>query len=474
MQPELRQCPLAEHFCSSTGIMAAILLLLYWLYSMSSAVPLTSAPTDINQRRIWALAWPVMLSNITVPLLGLVDSAVLGHLPDAVHLGAVAVGAQVFTLLFWSFGFLRMGTTSLTARAYGQQSNPVQVLQQALWLIIPVLALVLTCALIAVPLLLPLMGGSAEIQSGAREYLLIRLTAAPAVLGQYVLTGWFIGLGRTRIPLIVLTVANLLNAVLDYFLVFHLHMTSDGVALGSVIADYSGLAVGLWFAHRHGLVSLGKMPSLTLLKPMLRINRHLFIRTLLLLGVFAFFTAQGARQGELVLAANAMLISLLMLISNGLDGFAHAAETLTGQSLGGKQTEAVIRTVRLTGINMLFMALLLTLAFALSGSYLFRLLTDNPALLPVLHEYRWFLFFLPLMGMPGFWLDGIFIGAQATAQMRNAMILSVLVMFLPLWLLTREWGNTGLWLAFYAFMLGRALFMSGTFLTLLRRPQNFM
>ncbi|MAK92931.1 MAG: MATE family efflux transporter [Oleibacter sp.] len=371
-----------------------------------------------------------------------------------------------------------MGTTSLTARAFGQNDNPVQVLQQALWLVAPVLILVLGCALIAVPLLLPLMGGSADIQSGAREYLLIRLCAAPAVLGQYVLTGWFIGLGRTRIPLIVLTVANLLNAVLDYFFVFHLHMTSDGVALGSVMADYSGLAVALWFAHRQGLITLGKMPSLNLLKPMLRINRHLFIRTLLLLGVFAFFTAQGARQGELVLAANAMLISLLMLISNALDGFAHAAETLTGQSLGRKQSDDVLRTIRLTGINMLLMALLLTLAFALSGSYLFRLLTDNPDLLPVLNEYRWFLFFLPLMGMPSFWLDGIFIGAQATAQMRNAMILSVLLVFIPVWLAgqsqTLNLGNSGLWFAFYAFMLARAFFMGGTFLTLLKRPQNFM
>jgi len=369
-----------------------------------------------------------------------------------------------------------MGTTSLTARAYGRQGDAVQILQQALWLVLPVLILVLICALIAVPLLLPLMGGSgnADIQSGAREYLLIRLCSAPAVLGQYVLTGWFIGLGRTRIPLIVLTVANLLNAGLDYFLVFHLHMTSDGVALGSVLADYSGLAVALWFAHKQGLVSLGKLPSLALLKPMLRINRHLFIRTLLLLGVFAFFTAQGARQSELVLAANAMLITLLMLISNGLDGFAHAAETLTGQSLGRKQSEDVRRTIRLTGLNMLLMALLLTLIFALSGSYLFHLLTDNPDLLPVLHEYRWFLFFLPLMGMPSFWLDGIFIGAQATAQMRNAMILSVLLVFLPLWLATQSWGNYGLWGAFYAFMLARAIFMAGTFLTLLKRPQNFL
>ena len=428
----------------------------------------------ISQRRIWALAWPVMLSNITVPLLGLVDTAILGHLPDAVYLGAVAIGSQLFTLLFWSFGFLRMGTTSLAARAHGAGADPVQVLQHALWLVLPVLLLVLACALLALPLLLPFMGGSEDVQNGAREYLLIRLLSSPAVLAQYVLTGWFIGLGRTRIPLLVLTVANLMNALLDYVFVFHLHMTSNGVALGSVLADYSALLLALWFAFRLGLIRLGPWPSLPLLRPMLRINRHLFVRTLLLLGVFAFFTAQGARQGELILAANAMLITLLMLISNALDGFAHAAESLTGQALGRQQAAPVRRTIVLTGADMLLMAVLLSLTFVLAGPALLRTLTDNPALLAVLSQYQNFLFWLPVIGMASFWLDGIFIGAQASASMRNAMLAAVLLVFLPLWWLTRAWGNDGLWWAFYAFMLARALFMSGTFLSLWRRPQNFM
>lgn len=433
-----------------------------------------SAAAPVSQRRIWALAWPVMLSNITVPLLGLVDSAVLGHLPDATHLGAVAVGNQLFTLLFWSFGFLRMGTTSLAARAEGRRQGQVAVLQHALWLVLPVLILVLSTAALTLPWLLPLMGGSGAVQEGARDYLLIRLCAAPAVLGQYVLTGWFIGLGRTRIPLIVLTIANLINAALDYLFVFHLHMTSGGVALGSVIADYSGLLLALLAAYRLGLVSPGKRPPLALLAPMLRINRHLFVRTLLLLGVFAFFTAQGARQGELVLAANAMLIALLMLISNALDGFAHAAESLTGQALGQQQPQTVRRTIALTGVDMLIMALLLSLAFAAAGPWLLQQLTDNPQLLPVLSQYQNFLFWLPVIGMAGFWLDGVFIGAQATASMRNAMIAAALLVFLPLWWLTSDWGNSGLWWSFYAFMLARAVFMYRTFLTLWRSPQNFM
>lgn len=440
-----------------------------------SAVP-ASADTahGVTQRRILALAWPVMLSNITVPLLGLVDTAILGHLTDASHLGAVAVGSQLFTLLFWSFGFLRMGTTALAARALGRGEGEVAVLQQALWLTGPVLLLVLLSAAFLLPLLLPLMGASAEVEDGARGYLAIRLWSAPAVLAQYALTGWFIGLGKTRIPLLVLTSANLINAALDYLFVFHLHMTSDGVALGSVAADYSALLLALWFAHRQGLTGIGRWPGLERLRPMLRINRHLFIRTLILLGVLVFFTAQGARSGDLILAANAVLISLLMLISNALDGFAHAAEALTGQALGRRDPHAVRRTITLSGMDMLLMAAALSLFFTITGEHLWQLLTDNPALLPVLEEYQLFLFLLPLAGFPSFWLDGVFIGAQATAAMRNAMLAAAFLVFLPLWWWLQDAGNPGLWLAFYGFLLARALLVSGRFLALFRYPQNFM
>lgn len=446
---------------------------------MASADPAPAPASGVTQRRIWALAWPVMLSNITVPLLGLVDTAILGHLPDAVHLGAVAVGSQLFTLLLWSFGFLRMGTTALTARTWGQQANPVQVLQHALWLAGPVLLLVLLAAACALPWLLPLLSGNQSgangaIEQGAAGYLLIRLFAAPAVLAQYALTGWFIGLGRTRIPLLVLTVANLVNALLDYLFVFHLHMTSEGVALGSVIADYCALLLALTCARRNGFHGIGPWPGAGALRPMLKVNRHLFVRTLCLLAVLAFFTAQGARQGELILAANAVLISLLMLISNALDGFAHAAEALTGQALGRRDSLAVQRTIVLTGVNMLLMALLLSLLFILGSQQLWPLLTDNPELLPVLQRYQWFLFLLPLAGFPSFWLDGIFIGAQATAAMRNAMIGAALLVFLPIWWLTQSLGNDGLWWAFYSFLGARALLVSGKFLTLFRHSPNFM
>lgn len=452
---------------------------------MASAAPANQTSVAATQGRIWALAWPIMLSNITVPLLGLVDTAILGHLDDAVHLGAVAVGSQLFILLFWSFSFLRMGTTALTARASGaKQLQPtndqrLRQLQLGLWLLLPLIPLVMALGWLLWPLALPLMTDNPAIQHGAQQYLSIRLWATPAVLGQYVLLGWFIGLGKTRIPLILLTVSNVINAALNYLFVFHFDMTADGVALGTVIAEYSALILGLSFAAQQGLRSLGMRPDWLQLKPMLSINHHLFVRTLVLLSSFAFFTAQGAQQGELILAANAVLITLLLLIANALDGFAHAAEVLVGQSLGAHQPSEIRRAIRLTGINSLLMALLLSVLFWLAGEQLFRLLTDNPKLIPVLEQYRWFLFLLPLAGMPSYWLDGIFVGAGQSQTMRNAMIAAVVLVFYPLWwlfnhILTLADPNLGLWLAFYGLTLARAAFMTNKFLTLYKKPDLFI
>ncbi|KZZ45178.1 hypothetical protein A3759_10225 [Thalassolituus sp. HI0120] len=460
---------------------------------MASAAPANQTSVAATQGRIWSLAWPIMLSNITVPLLGLVDTAILGHLDDAVHLGAVAVGSQLFILLFWSFSFLRMGTTALTARAAGafkiknsgdRQLNPsndqrLRQLQLGLWMLLPLIPAVMLLGFMLWPLALPLMADNAVIQQGALDYLMIRVWATPAVLGQYVLLGWFIGLGKTRIPLILLTVSNIINAALNYVFVFQLDMTADGVALGTVVAEYSALILGLVFAIQQGFAGLGKRPDWLQLKPMLSINQHLFVRTLMLLSTFAFFTAQGAQQGELILAANAVLISLLLLIANALDGFAHAAEVLVGQSLGAKQTQPLRQAIRLTGLNSFLTALALCLLFWLFGQQLFRLLTDNPQLLPVLDQYRWFLFLLPLVGMPSYWLDGVMVGSGQSKIMRNAMIAAVLLVFYPLWwlfseTLTQTDTNFGLWWAFYAFTLARAAFMGNEFLTLYKKPGLFI
>ena len=425
-----------------------------------------------------------MLSNITVPLLGLVDTAVLGHLSEVSYLGGVALGGQVVTLLLWSFGFLRMGTTSLSAHATGMSqasnrhsSSIERVLQNALLMALIISFPLMLFAFLTLEHIIAFMGGSEIIQVLAVEYASIRLAATPAILIQYVLIGWFIGRGETKVPLIMLIASNSLNAVLDIIFVYGYGLTSDGVAWATLCADYFAASLGLYWAFRTVRQQPNRLPyrwpTWHELTPLININHQLFVRTLCLLSVFAFFTAQGAQQGDLTLAVNAIMLTLLLLISNALDGFAHAAESLVGQSLGANNVRQLRNSIWLTGTNALIIALIMVVGFAWQGDNLLGLLTDQPKVLAMAIEYSPWLIWLPLIGCSSYWLDGVFIGMQASAQMRNAMILAALVIFLPVWFLTQELENHGLWLAFYAFLLARSLFMVPSFLTILNKHQLF-
>lgn len=436
------------------------------------------------QKRIVQLAWPIMLSNITVPLLGLVDTAVLGHLEDVSYLGAVALGGQVVTLLLWSFGFLRMGTTSLSAHATGaaqaQGDRTERILQNALLMALFISIPLMLFAFSTLEYIIAFIGGSPLVQTLAVEYASIRLMATPAVLIQYVLIGWFIGRGETKVPLLLLIVSNSINALLDVVLVYGYSFTSDGVAWATLCADYSAASLGLYWAA-HTLNRMGKAdrtsfywPNWQELKPLININHQLFVRTLCLLSVFMFFTSQGAKQGDLVLAVNAIMLTLLLLISNALDGFAHAAETLVGQSFGAQKAGQLKRSIWLTGTNALIIALIMVCGFAWQGENLLSLLTDQQDVLVLAIEYSPWLIFLPLIGFSSYWLDGVFIGMQASAQMRNAMLLAAVIVFLPVWFLTQAFGNHGLWLAFYSFLLARSFFMLPAFLTMLNNHQLFV
>jgi MATE family multidrug resistance protein len=440
------------------------------------------------QKRILQLAWPIMLSNITVPLLGLVDTAVLGHLSEVSYLGGVALGGQVVTLLLWSFGFLRMGTTALSAHATGankisglnHQGSIERVLQNALLMALFISIPLMVFAYLTLDNMIAFMGGSDTIQILAVEYASIRLAATPAVLLQYVVIGWFIGRGETKVPLILLIASNSLNALLDVVLVFGYGLTSDGVAWATLCADYFAASLGLYWAYRtvsnaqnDNKLSLN-WPSWQELKPLININHQLFIRTLCLLSVFIFFTAQGAKQGDLVLAVNAIMLTLLLLMSNALDGFAHAAESLVGQSLGAKKFDQLRQSIWLTGTNAFVVALIMVAGFAWQGDNLMGMLTNQQDVLTIAVEYSPWLIWLPLIGFSSYWLDGIFIGMQASAQMRNSMLLAATGVFLPVWFLTQQLGNHGLWLAFYSFLFARSLFMLPAFLTILNKHQLFV
>ncbi len=442
------------------------------------------------QKRILQLAWPIMLSNITVPLLGLVDTAVLGHLSEVSYLGAVALGGQVVTLLLWSFGFLRMGTTALSAHATGasqvgcfshggsaESGSIERVLQNALLMAFFISLPLMLFAFLTLENIIGFIGGSDVVQALAVEYASIRLIATPAVLIQYVVIGWFIGRGENKVPLLLLIASNSLNAILDIVLVYGYGLTSDGVAWATLCADYFAASLGLFWAYRtvtqetrDNRLSFS-WPNWQELKPLININHQLFIRTLCLLSVFIFFTAQGAKQGDLVLAVNAIMLTLLLLISNALDGFAHAAESLVGQSLGAKKFRQLHQSIWLTGTNALIIALMMVAGFAWLGDDLLGLLTNQQDVLTVAIEYSPWLIWLPLIGCSSYWLDGIFIGMQASAQMRNSMLAAAVLIFLPVWFLTQPLANHGLWLAFYSFLLARSLFMLPAFLTILNKHQ---
>ncbi|MFD2192242.1 MATE family efflux transporter [Pistricoccus aurantiacus] len=415
-----------------------------------------------SRTRIWQLAWPIILSNITVPLLGLVDTAVVGHLPDSRYLAAVTLGATLFSFLYWGFGFLRMGTTGLTSQAVGRESDGEvkNLLGQALLM---ALGIGLGLILLASPLIelgLRLLDGSPAATALAREYAHIRLLSAPAVLANYAILGWFLGQQNSRITLFILVLTNSVNIVLDLWFVVGLGMTSDGVAWATVIADYTALlAGGLLVLRQLGRLSghflRERLANIKAYGELFQVNAQLFLRTLGLLFAMAFFTAQGADQGDTVLAANAVLLQFIMLTSYALDGFAQAAEALVGHAVGRRDWERFAESVRGAARFSLLAAGIATLAFAVFGNGVIALLTDLPPVRDTAATYLPWVIALPLIAVWSYLLDGVFIGATAIREMRNSIFVGLGV-YLPLWWLTQPLGNHGLWLSFSAFFLTRS------------------
>jgi len=426
-------------------------------------MPSDAAPDD---RDIWRIAAPMILSNISVPLLGMVDTGVTGHLEDAVYLGAVAIGATIFGFIYAGFNFLRMGTTGITAQAYGAGSSDrvTVALGQALVTAVAIAAGLIIMQLPISAAAMQLLGPDADVRQFAHQYFAIRIWSAPATLANYALIGWFIGLQNARIPLYIVLAINLTNIVLDLAFVLGLGMKVDGVAAASVIAEFAGLAVGGAFAvswlRRHG----GRMNVSRLLRPgeyaaFFAVNAHLLVRTLALMFTFSFVTAAGARLGSVVLAANAVLLNLVHLMSFALDGFAHAAEALVGKAMGTRDRVSLERAVRLSLKWSLYVAVLFCLFFLLGGKALVRLLTDLPDVISAAHAYRLWLVLLPVVAVWSYLYDGVFVGATAAREMRDIMLISAFLVFLPAWYLLRPLENNGLWLALTLFLASRGIGM---------------
>jgi MATE family multidrug resistance protein len=408
----------------------------------------------------------MIISNLSVPMLGLVDTAILGHLQNAYYLAAVAIGGSILSFLYWGFGFLRMGTTGLAAQAFGaEQHNHSRLISAQGMIIGLMLGLLIVCLS---PLLIALglsvivpPTGSHQL---AADYAQIRVFSAPAVLVNYAIIGWMIGRQNTRWPLIIILFTNVLNIGLDLLFIVGLDMKSDGAAIATLIAEYSGCGLALLVLRQMLMSSDGTLDTSRLwlwqdYRELLLVNRHLFIRTLALLASLSFFTAQGARQGEVILAANTIIMQLVLLTSFGLDGFAHAAEALVGDAVGKRSSSLFKATCRHCAIWSLFTAGLFTLFFALAGPQLIALLTSIDAVQQETVQFLPWLLVLPLIAVWSYLLDGIFIGATQTSAMQNAMLLSALVVYLPCWYFSQHWGNHGLWFAFIAFNAARGIFL---------------
>ncbi len=408
-----------------------------------------------------------MLSNISVPLLGLVDTAILGHLENPNYLAAVAMGASLFTFVLWSFGFLRMGTTALIAQALGRQNQAdiVTITQVSSTLALCLGGLLLLLSPWLIGLMIWAVDAVQDVTPLANEYLSIRFYAAPATLMNYCLLGVFIGMGNTRIPLILLVSANTLNAVLNYGFVYYLDLGSAGVAWASVLVEYLQLLAALTFVWHHVFkqTAMALTPQWTqwrrLSARLLDLNFNLFLRTVLLLFTLAFFMSQGAQHSAALLSANAILLNLLLFVSNALDGFAVAAESLVGRACGAGNRLHLHRAIVMSGQWSLATAVLFACILWLGHGPILRLLTSQDDVLELLAQLTPWLIGLPLAGFASYWLDGVFVGLADGRTMRNSLLVAVLLVFFPVWWLSQDWLYHGLWLAFYGFLIARALWL---------------
>ncbi len=427
-------------------------------------------------RQILHLALPNIVSNLSVPLLSAVDTALVGHLPNSWSIGAVAVGGMIFNFVYWGFGFLRMGTTGLAAQAFGQKDKRASslVLSRTVLVALAAAVLLLLFQNVIAKIAFFLVDASPQVELFAKKYFFIRIFAAPATLSLYALIGWFLGMQNARFPMIISIVINLLNVALDAWFVLGMHMDADGVAWGTLIAQYTGLVLALFFLwkyyrshiHRFGLTEILHRGELLQL---FKLNGDIFIRTLFLIFVFSFFTAKSASFGDEILAANAILIQLWMIFSYGIDGFAYAAESLVGRYIGAGNRGQLRLLIRLlfkwgAGLGLIF-----SLTYFLLGKPILSLFTNQETVFTLAVSYLGWTIAAPAVNSFCYIWDGIYIGATASAAMRNSMILATLGFFLPVYYIGHQlWGNHGMWLAMLLFMAAR-----GVSLTLLAGKNVF-
>ena len=438
-------------------------------------------------KRILGLALPNIITNITVPLLGMVDMAIVGHL-SSTHIGAITIGTSIFNLIYWNFGFLRMGTSGFTAQAFGAHrwDEAVKILIRACAIALAIALLLIVLQWPVSRLALVIFEGGQEVLRLALVYFFIRIWAAPATLGLYAIKGWFIGMQDSKTPMWIAIFLNCVNIATSLLFVLVLHWDIAGVALGTVIANYSGLTLGLFFLRRkfHRDQHLSILTSqfsilnsqFSILKDALRwkemrrffkVNGDIFLRTVCLSAVFTFITAASGRIGDQVLAIDALLLQFFTLFSYIMDGFAYAGESLVGRYIGARQLRNLRSAVRLLLLWGLVLTAVFTLLYALFSQQFLHLFTSDQTLIAAAGDYLFWVLVTPLCGFAAFLFDGIFIGATASRTMRNAMFIATAAFFLLYfglktvvngqWTLTTHTWNNILWLSFMVYLALRGL-----------------
>lgn len=419
-------------------------------------------------KRILGLAVPSIISNITVPLLGLVDVSIVGHLGSAAYIGAIAIGGMLFSMIYWIFGFLRMGTSGLTAQAYGRRD-----LAEVILLFVRSLGIAFGLALLLIMLQYPilkvaftLIDATPAIKDLASLYFRICIWGAPAVLGLYSFAGWFVGMQNSRFPMYIAITQNVVNIAASLFFVFVWNRGVAGVAMGTLVAQYAGLLMAslLWYGYYRRLWQKLNWQMLTdyeAMRSFFILNRDIFFRTLCLVAVTTYFTSRGAEQGDIILAVNTLMMQLFTLYSYIMDGFAYAGEALTGRYVGAhNQTDLrrMIRTLFAWGVGL---ALAFTLLYGIGGSSFLGLLTNEQEVLNASSDYFYWVLAIPLAGMAAFLWDGIYIGATASRQMLYSMLVASVSFFILQRIFQQQMGNHALWMAFIAYLFLRGLVQTG-------------
>ncbi len=416
-------------------------------------------------KRVLKLAIPNIISNISVPLLGAVDTAVVGHLESVYYLGAIAVGSLIFDFIFWGFGFLRMGTTGLVAQAYGSNNERQTriILYRVLIVAFSVSIGILLLQLPILELALYIIDASPEVEAFTRLYYSIRIFSAPATLALFCLNGWFLGMQNSRYPMMITIFTNVVNVVANLSFVYLYNMNVDGVAWGSLLASYLALvlAFGL-YKFKYKTINIGinlnELLEASELRKFFSVNRDIFIRTVCLIFTYAFFTAKSAEMGDTWLAANTILLQLWYISSYAVDGFAFAAESLVGRFVGANNFDKLREAIKACMIWGVGLGAVGTILYALFDLQLVSIFTDNELVIATAMSVVVWLIIAPIVNSICFIWDGVYIGATATSAMRNSMLISTLIIFIPVYYLVNEWyAQHALWVAMTSFMLFRGL-----------------